>query len=159
MLHSGPFSHIPQHTTHHKHRTNIGGVGGVNRGRTQELLHRLEQTVKLTACCRKGRQSFLLLWPVLQAAACSRRPSSCEEPAGPLRSAPLRRATTWQQTETAGKRLLSFHNASTLPPLISLSLDLLCGTGPTSEPASVFLCSEVRVLLVPFARGQALFSV
>lgn len=30
---------------------------------------------------------------------------------------------------------------------------------PTSEPEGVFLCSEVCVLLVPFARGQALFSV
>lgn len=30
---------------------------------------------------------------------------------------------------------------------------------PTLEPKSVFLCSEVCVLLVPFAWGQALFSV
>lgn len=33
------------------------------------------------------------------------------------------------------------------------------GRRPHLESKSVFLCSEVRVVLVPFARGQALFSV
>lgn len=40
-----------------------------------------------------------------------------------------------------------------------LSLFFLLGRGFTLKPKSVFLCSEVCVLLVPFVWGQALFSV
>lgn len=45
------------------------------------------------------------------------------------------------------------------PPLLRFSLFSLLGRGFTLEPKSVFLCSEVCVLLVPFVWGQALFSV
>lgn len=41
----------------------------------------------------------------------------------------------------------------------SFPVFLLLGGGFTLEPKRVFLCGEVCVLLVPFAWGQALFSV
>lgn len=46
---------------------------------------------------------------------------------------------------------------ATVSPPRSLLFPL--GTGQPLEPKSVFLCREVCVLLVPFAWGQALFSV
>lgn len=47
-----------------------------------------------------------------------------------------------------------------LPPaLLIFPCSSLLGGGLTLAPKSVFLCCEVYVLLVPFAWGQALFSV
>lgn len=55
---------------------------------------------------------------------------------------------------------VSFATSPLSSPCLNISLPVFpfCDR-PTLEPQSVFLCSEVGVLLVPFAWGQALFSV
>lgn len=104
----------------------------------------------MTACCRKGITEFLLLWPVLRA-ACSHYPS-------PVERLDCSTERTWQQTESRETSLLLLLRFPALCVNISLPVFPFCDR-PTLEPQSVFLCSEVCVLLVPFAWGQALFSV
>lgn len=55
--------------------------------------------------------------------------------------------------------LLLLHFLAVLESTVSPPLSRLFPLGQPLEPKRVLLCSEVCVLLVPFARGQALFSV
>lgn len=144
-------THSQTHNTQQHNSNKRQTRGRVNRRNTQtgadtqtvtngEWLHVVEKGRAELVC-------FLLLWPVLWA-ACSRCPSPVER---------LGRCgeTTWQQTES-GKRLLKLLN---FPVWILLFPGSPLWDRPTLEPTSVSLCSEVCVLLVPFACGQALFSV
>lgn len=108
----------------------------------------------------KRLNGFVLLWPVLRAAWLL----VSSDRAGAVlpenhRAAPLRGLGSLE-TVVGGPQtsLLSLHffphHFSASHPLFSL-----LGRGFTLEPESVFLCSEVCVLLVPFAWGQALVSV
>lgn len=100
--------------------------------------------------CRKARNGSLLLWPFLRAAHSGRPPL-----ASPLRlSGGGLGSRTGQRVQLQSQRV-SFrcslcHRRSPFSPR---------GRRQHLESKSVLLCSEVCVVLVPLAWGQALFSV
>lgn len=78
----------------------------------------------------------------------------CEQHSRPVVATPRHWDRTWQQTEGVTLVTTGLFWVFSLPPTFPIF-----PSWPHLESKSIFLCCEVCVFLVPFAWGQALFSV
>lgn len=108
------------------------------------MLEKRAERVRIAlACFREQPAHAVLLWAESHSAATLRGPGSRQEVG---------------ETFTFVRKRLSRHHC--IPTSFPLYFPVgPSWQGPALEAKSVFLCGEVRVLLVPFAWGQALFVV